>query len=144
MKSYVIFIVILWVSLSCSKSKDGSLIDPTNTEKDSTGKTDPVNTKPGTFVSAPGETVTGTARISETNSSATLILENFSVNNGPDLHVYLAADLKATRFIDLGKLQKNSGSQQYAINGTVNFNTFKYVLIHCQQYNVLFGSALIN
>jgi hypothetical protein len=97
-------------------------------------------TMPGDFVSN-GPIVTGTAKVYNTNGKLSLALENFSTDNGPDLHVYLSKEIMPVNFIDLGKLKATSGNQLYSITGTTDFTQYKYALIHCQQYNHLFGSA---
>jgi hypothetical protein len=98
------------------------------------------NTMPGNFVSN-GQNVAGIAKVYNSNGKFSLALENFSTNNGPDLHVYLSKEMFPVNFIDLGKLRSTSGNQVYEINGTPDFKEYKYALIHCQQYNHLFGSA---
>ncbi len=95
----------------------------------------------GNFVSAPGESVSGKALVLLKGGIYTLALESTAIVNGPDLHVYLGKDKSAVNFIDLGKLKSTNGNQVYAINGNPDFTQYKYALIYCQQYNVLFGSA---
>jgi hypothetical protein len=46
-------------------------------------------------------------------------------------------------FISLGKLKSTNGNQIYAIPGTPDFNEYKYICIHCKEYNHLFGYALL-
>ena len=98
----------------------------------------------GTFTSTPGHNVSGTAKIFEDNGRKELRLENFSSTNGPDLRVYLSKDLSASSFISLGSLKSVSGNQNYVITGMPDFTEFKHVLIWCEQFTVLFGSATIN
>ena len=97
----------------------------------------------GEFSGAAGESVSGKAKIVSDFGKYSLVLENFMTNNGPDLHVYLSAELSPKTFIDLGKLKSISGTQVYAIAGAPDFSKYKYALIHCQQANHLFGSALL-
>jgi hypothetical protein len=97
----------------------------------------------GTFGNGPFGSVSGTAKIYLQNNQQTLALENFSSSNGPDLHVYLSKEMQPVNYIDLGKLQSVSGNQLYSINSTVNIQVYKYALIHCQRYNHLFGSAVL-
>lgn len=99
-----------------------------------------VNTVPGIFVTY-GENVSGVAKLFVKDAKYTLALENFTTNNGPDLHVYLSKEIQPINFIDLGKLKSTMGNQVYLISGTPDFKQYKYALIHCQQYNHLFGSA---
>lgn len=78
------------------------------------------------------------------NGSQILRLEDFRSTNGPDVHLYLSTDKQASDFIDLGRLKANIGNQNYQIPLDTNFNKYKYVLIWCQPFSVLFGSAQLN
>jgi hypothetical protein len=71
-------------------------------------------------------------------------LEDFRSTNGPDVHLYLAIDKQASDFIDLGRLKANIGNQNYQIPLDTDFNKYKYVLIWCQPFSVLFGSAQLS
>ncbi|HEU5461133.1 MAG TPA: DM13 domain-containing protein [Nitrososphaeraceae archaeon] len=75
------------------------------------------------------------------DGSQILRLEVFRSTNGPDVHLYLAIDTLASDFIDLGRLKANIGNQNYQIPVDTDFNKYKYVLIWCQPFSVLFGSA---
>lgn len=75
------------------------------------------------------------------DGSTILRLENFVATNGPDLHVYLATDKRATDYIDLGKLKANKGNQNYGIPEGADLETYSNVLIWCEPFRVLFGSA---
>jgi len=86
-------------------------------------------------------TVMGKVNIYLTDGKYQLELKDFSVTNGPDLHVYLSKETQPVNFIDLGKLKSTNGSQVYAIPGVPDFIQYKYALIHCQQYDVLFGKT---
>ncbi|WP_159467031.1 DM13 domain-containing protein [Dyadobacter sp. 3J3] len=97
----------------------------------------------GMLMGVGGESVSGTAKIINSNGQYSLILDNFKTNNGPDLHVYLSKEAAPKDFIDLGSLKSISGTQIYPIAGNPDFTKYKYALIHCQQFNHLFGSALL-
>ena len=97
----------------------------------------------GKFSGVGGESVSGTAKIITSDGKYSLVLDDFRTNNGPDLHVYLSKQAAPKDFIDLGSLKSVSGTQVYSISGTPDFTAYKYALIHCQQYNHLFGSALL-
>lgn len=118
--------------------------------KKETTSTTPVNEAPaatamaidsGDFSNGPYGTVTGTAKIYKTGNTYELALENFSSSNGPDLKVYLSKEKQPVNFINLGSLKSTAGNQLYAIPASVNVKDFEYALIHCQQYNHLFGFA---
>ncbi|ABX12304.1 DM13 domain-containing protein [Nitrosopumilus maritimus] len=75
------------------------------------------------------------------DGSDVLRLENFQSTNGPDLYVYLATDDDASEFINLGELKANKGNQNYEIPDDADLTKYNKVLIWCQAFSVLFGSA---
>ncbi|HSC38571.1 MAG TPA: DM13 domain-containing protein, partial [Chitinophagaceae bacterium] len=97
----------------------------------------------GSFVNGPSGSVSGTALIYVQDSLYVLSLQNMTISNGPDLHVYLSKEAFPVNFIDLGRIKSTSGNQLYMISGMPDFVQYKYALIHCQRYNHLFGSALL-
>ncbi|MGK2862534.1 MAG: DM13 domain-containing protein, partial [Chitinophagaceae bacterium] len=118
--------------------------------KKETTSTTPVNEMPtptaiaidsGSFSNGPHGSVSGKAKIYKTGSKFELALENFSSSNGPDLKVYLSKEKQPVNFVNLGSLKSTAGHQLYAIPAVVNVQDFKYALIHCQQFNHLFGFA---
>jgi hypothetical protein len=78
------------------------------------------------------------------DGSQILRLEDFRSTNGPDVHLYLSIDKQPSDFIDLGRLKANIGNQNYQIPLDTDFNKYKYVLIWCQPFSVLFGSAQLS
>ena len=87
----------------------------------------------------------GKAKILTLKDGSQIIrLEDFRSTNGPDVHLYLAIDKQASDFIDLGRLKANIGNQNYQIPLDTDFNKYKYVLIWCQPFSVLFGSAQLS
>ncbi|WP_428326483.1 DM13 domain-containing protein [Nitrosopumilus sp.] len=75
------------------------------------------------------------------DGSNILRLENFKSTNGPDLYVYLATDDNASEFLNLGELKANKGNQNYEIPDDADLTKYNKVLIWCQAFSVLFGSA---
>ena|SRR5919112_15543 len=75
------------------------------------------------------------------DASMFLRLENFKATNRPDLYVYLATDNSASDFVNLGRLKGNIGNQNYDIPEGTDFSKYHTVLIWCQAFSVLFGSA---
>lgn len=69
-----------------------------------------------------------------------LVFENFKVDSGPDLRIYLAEDKDAKGFVELSKDVFNGNYKVAVPDGT---DTVKkpYVLIWCKAFAVLFGSA---
>ena len=98
----------------------------------------------GNFINGPYGTVSGSAKVILDTGIYQVALINVQISNGPDLHVYLSREQQPIHFIDLGKLKSTSGTQLYTLNSVPDFSQYKYVLVHCQKFNHLFGSALIN
>ena len=97
----------------------------------------------GQFVNGAYGTTMGSAKVLLQQSVYTLVLDSFNVSGGPDLHVYLSKEMQPIHFIDLGRLRTTNGTQVYSIAGMPDFNEYKFALIHCQQFNHLFGYANI-
>ncbi|QLH08651.1 DM13 domain-containing protein [Candidatus Nitrosotenuis sp. DW1] len=83
----------------------------------------------------------GTAKVLSIDDAQFLRLEDFKATNGPDLHVYLATDEKATDYVDLGSLKANIGNQNYRIPEGTDLSKYDTVLVWCKQFSVLFGHA---
>ncbi|MEZ4668664.1 MAG: DM13 domain-containing protein [Anaerolineae bacterium] len=94
----------------------------------------------------------GSATIYDVDGQQVLRFENFSVTNGPDLHVILSKITPTDTFggvgddmIDLGKLKGNIGNQNYDIPAEVDLSQYQSVVIYCVPFGVVFSSAgLIN
>lgn len=97
----------------------------------------------GKFMNGPYGNVSGYAGIYKNNNEYQVVLDSFATNNGPDLYVYLSKEVMPVNFISLGKLKSTGGKQVYNISANANLMEYKYVCIHCRQYNHLFGYALI-
>ncbi len=137
MRNLIILFFVIFSVAGCVKENTSSL--PVNNPVDTTMA---VLKFKGSFINGPYGTVTGNARVYlNDNQQYILTLENFNSSNGPDLHVYISKEVQPVNYIDLGRLQSVSGNQQYVITGNFNFSEYKYALIHCQQYNHLFGST---
>jgi len=140
MKYILSFVLIAGLFFAgCSKSNQSSTT-PINEIPDTT-KADIILA--GTFADGPHGHVTGQAKIYNADGTLGLGLQDFNTSNGPDLHVYLSQESQPVHFIELGKLKSTNGNQLYDIPGNPDFSQYKYVLIHCQQYNHVFGIAAI-
>lgn len=99
-------------------------------------------THTGIFINGPYGTVSGAAHIvRNANGSIQLLIENLKSTNGPDLKVYLSKEVQPVNFINLGALKSVNGNQVYDVTGMPDIMEYKYALVHCQQFNHLFGSA---
>ncbi len=75
--------------------------------------------------------------------------DDFSIDNGPDLDVYLVAGVPADGdagmfdddFINLGDLKGNIGSQNYEIPVDVDLDVYSTVVIWCVRFGVAFNAA---
>jgi hypothetical protein len=100
----------------------------------------------GTFVGV-GDGIhdaAGEAMVLSIDDTQYLRFENFKSTNGPDLYVYLSTDEQAFDYVPLGKLKANMGNQNYEIPSDVDLEKYNKVLIWCQAFSVLFGSAELN
>ena len=141
MKSKLISGIILMsvILFSCKKEEEASTVAINETVD-----TNAVLRYTGPFTSGPFGTVTGKAEVYELNAMFILKISDFNTSNGPALHVYLAKEAMPVNYIDLGSLKSTSGSQVYNIPAMPDFSQYKYISIHCVDFNHLFGSALIN
>lgn len=92
----------------------------------------------GIFAPTSGISVQGKATVFLENDQYKLKLVDFSISNGPDLKVYLSKSNAPTEFVNLGNL---NASAVYSIPKIIDIKDYKFVLIHCQQYNHLFAVA---
>ena len=97
----------------------------------------------GTLVGV-GHTVNGTVKVYDDAEKKIVVLDPISSQNGPDLKVYLSTDEKATKYVNLGELKSTTGKQSYEIDGMPDFSEYKFVLVWCQDFSVLFGKAELN
>ena len=94
----------------------------------------------GTFSGSTGHSVKGSAQVlGDGGEQRFLRLDSFESTNGPDLKVYLRAD--DDRYVSLGALKGNVGSQNYEIPAEVDLATYHTVQIWCERFGVLFGDA---
>jgi hypothetical protein len=133
MKKLLMILLLATVLFACKKKNDTPATDTVDPNATVLVK--------GNFTGNMSYTVSGTAEIVNSNNQKKLVLKGFSTNNGPDLKVYLATTAQAGNFISLGALKSTSGQQVYDISGMPDFAQHKFVLIWCQQFSVLFGSA---
>ena len=84
----------------------------------------------------------GQVKVLKLNDGTSFLrLEDFRATNGPDLYVYLSVDKSSSDFVNLGRLKGNVGNQNYEIPEGIDLSKYATVLIWCQAFSVLFGSA---
>ncbi|MEP6341800.1 MAG: DM13 domain-containing protein [Maricaulaceae bacterium] len=73
--------------------------------------------------------------------------DDFKTKNGPDLKLFLSKKTvdnlsKSPTFdapLSLGLLDSNKGQQEFVLPEGVNLDDYESILIHCEQYNKLWG-----
>jgi hypothetical protein len=92
----------------------------------------------------------GTATVYQLADGKQLLrLTDFSVENGPDLHVRLIAadDAKDTAsvakadYVEVAKLKGNKGAQNYELPEKVDLDKYRVVSIWCNRFSVNFAAA---
>lgn len=118
---------------------------PADTNTGSNTTTQPSNNTvslSGTFVNGVHD-VSGTVRVIDTGTEKILRFENFKTLNGPDLHIYLSADNTNRDFIEISKIKATEGNINYTIPSNVDLAKYNHVLVWCETFRVLFGSAAL-
>ncbi|UCG26550.1 MAG: DM13 domain-containing protein [Chloroflexota bacterium] len=92
----------------------------------------------------------GSAIIYQQGDQRVLRFEEFSVTNGPDLHVILTKHPSPTSredvgedYIDLGSLKGNMGNQNYEIPAGIDLSEYQGVVIYCVPFHVVFATAAL-
>lgn len=96
---------------------------------------------PAEVTGTTGHPASGTVRIVEVGGTNYVRYENFKTINGPDIYVYLAKDLEAKEFVNLGRVEATEGNINYEIPSGVSPSDYPYVLTWCKRFGVLFNSA---
>lgn len=91
-----------------------------------------------------GHPAEGTVRVIITADGPVIRYENFETINGPQLHLYLAKDLEANEYLDLGPIRGTSGNINYQVPAGVDLSEYRYVMYWCVPFGVLFNYAEIN
>lgn len=106
----------------------------------------------GSFYSVVHDGAGRAAIIEKSDGSRVLLLENFTVTNGPVLEVWLSAAMlpkdntaiSGAAYLSLGALKSTSGNQEYPIPAGTDLAAFHSVTIWCVQFSVNFASAGLN
>ncbi len=96
---------------------------------------------PVQVIGTAGHPASGTVRFVEAEGRRYIRYENYKTINGPDIYVYLAKDLDAKEFINLGRVRATEGNVNYEIPVGVDTSDYPYVLTWCEAFGVLFNSA---
>lgn len=132
----LLFISILLISVFSCKKKDTSIKEVYNTS-------DASLIAQGNF-SSNAHTTSGKVSVYNKAGSKTIVFQGFKTDSGPDLRVYLSKQLNNNDFVELGTLKGISGDFYYALDANTDIKTYKYVLIWCEDFSVLFGNVNLN
>lgn len=97
----------------------------------------------GTIVGV-GHTAAGMAALYDKMGTKVILLSPYESQNGPDLKIYLSKDESAGDYINLGKLKSTMGKQSYIVPSGVNTDEYRYMLVWCEKFSVLFARAELN
>jgi len=139
MRTFNFSIIAIIVIASCSEAEDNTPMVPVDDDFDpmEMGVT---LIKKGMLMGV-GHSVTGEVKVYNSAGQLVVIFDPFSSQNGPDLKVYLSKDDQAMEYLNLGALKSTTGKQSYDVSGMPNLDEYKYVMVWCQEFSVLFGIA---
>jgi len=92
-------------------------------------------------VDTPAHPASGTVKVIEADGKTYVRYENYETINGPDIFVYLAKDLDAQEFVELGRVKATVGNANYEVLSGVDVSEYRYVLTWCKAFGVLFNYA---
>jgi hypothetical protein len=88
---------------------------------------------------------TGPVSLIELDGKTYLRFDNVAIQNGPDLHVYLARGMggayDGSRDLYLGALKATNGSFNYELPAGTSLADYKSVVVWCRAFTVLFTWA---
>ena len=85
--------------------------------------------------------VEGNALLIKIDDKYVLRFEDFESESGPGLYVYMSTSRDDDDFVNLGKLKATKGNMNYDVPSNTDFDKYDNVLIWCEPFEVLFGSA---
>lgn len=85
--------------------------------------------------------VEGEALLVKVGDHNILRFENLETINGPDLRIYLSADLSSNDIVDLGPIRATRGNVNYIIPAGIDLSKYKNAMIWCRAFGVLFSYA---
>jgi len=85
--------------------------------------------------------VKGRAILIESSGKKILRFEDFETINGPDLRIYLSADLGTDDFVDIGTIRATKGDVNYELDESIDTAKYRNVLVWCEDFSILFSYA---
>lgn len=87
--------------------------------------------------------VAGTALLIRSDDETILRFEDLETINGPDLRIYLSTGPHNDDFVDVGPLRATHGNVNYALPPNTDTGKYRYALIWCRAFGVLFSYAAL-
>lgn len=87
-----------------------------------------------------GKAVSGGAFIVSASDATFLRFDDFDIDNGPDLYVYLTKSGDVSNGFEIAKLKANHGDQNYEITG-IDTNAYSVVVIYSNSFAIYYASA---
>jgi len=113
--------------------------EPVNVNEENTvNDTGVISRGPFPIISTPGHPATGNVEIIKSPEETVVQYVNYEGTNGPDLYIYLAKDLEATDYVELGRQRGNKGNIIYQVPDSIDISEYKYILTWCKAFGVLF------
>ena len=102
----------------------------------------PVTVAQGNLVAKAHEVKGNVKIVKNANNFLMLRFENFETINGPDLRVYLSSSPDSiSDAIDLGAIKATKGEVNYSVPAGTDTAKYRYVLVWCRAFGVLFSFA---
>lgn len=96
----------------------------------------------GNFSGSGRYDVSGSAEIILSEGKKILILKSFSSSSGPDLKVFMSQERSLSNQTNLGDLKALTGTFSYDLPENFELDeNGPFVLIYCERFRALFGSA---
>ena len=132
--------------------------EPLSSSKSATDSTEVVESPEvlaeGKFITHEHDTTGSVKILKYSDGTRILRIENLKTSNGPKLEVWLTdapviEGLDGWRvfddgkFLNLGELKGNIGSQNYSIPSETNLDDYSSISIWCERFSVSFGAAAL-
>ncbi len=128
----LVITILLTVCAGCSEHEDVQLVSPQET------------VATGTMVGLGGHDAVGTVKLIKAGKNYIVNFEDdFRVDSGPDLYVYLGRDGGYAADTLISRLKSNTGSQRYAVPYSISITNYNEVWVWCRKFSVPFGKAVL-
>jgi len=138
------FAAVMMILAACDRADDptamANMNPPTMVDPG-----DSTTLKRGAFVSYEHNLMGAASLHVDSLGAKTIRLEEFTMTQGPDVHVYISKsnNYSKANTIEIGQLTASYSNNaiDFSIDSIAYGDDFKFVLVYCLQYNALFGYA---